>query len=204
MGLARREAEIAEQLAARGSPLPAAAARRSSAAGSDFPAPRIPAADDGTGRRSRSALRRSAVRSSSRHRRGRLAARRSTSPASGRSSSPARCSSVDLPAPEGAISATDWPGQSARLGAAQHFDGRFAAPVAALDLIEPSAGQRPALIHSEAPRPDRAAPPATRDRSSRRATGPAPSRRRRAHRSARPAKAVATGNRTRTGRGSRR
>ena len=32
-----------------------------------------------------------------------------TSPASGRSSRPARCRSVDFPAPDGAISATDWP-----------------------------------------------------------------------------------------------
>src|ERR1700733_1907269 len=35
-----------------------------------------------------------------------------TSPASGRSKRPARCRSVDLPAPDGAISATDWPGKS--------------------------------------------------------------------------------------------
>src|SRR5271156_3521177 len=38
-----------------------------------------------------------------------------TSPASGRSSRPARCKSVDFPAPDGAISATDWPGESSRL-----------------------------------------------------------------------------------------
>src|SRR5277367_5995912 len=35
-----------------------------------------------------------------------------TSPASGRSKRPARCRSVDFPAPDGAISATDWPGDS--------------------------------------------------------------------------------------------
>src|ERR1700722_7388116 len=35
-----------------------------------------------------------------------------TSPASGRSNSPARCRSVDFPAPDGAMSATDWPGAS--------------------------------------------------------------------------------------------
>src|SRR5271169_2573904 len=38
-----------------------------------------------------------------------------TSPASGRSNRPARCRSVDFPAPDGAISATDWPGKSSRL-----------------------------------------------------------------------------------------
>src|SRR5271166_5266523 len=38
-----------------------------------------------------------------------------TSPASGRSSRPARCRSVDFPAPDGAISVTDWPGESSRL-----------------------------------------------------------------------------------------
>src|SRR5580704_2612773 len=35
-----------------------------------------------------------------------------TSPASGRSKRPARCRSVDLPAPDGPMSATDWPGDS--------------------------------------------------------------------------------------------
>src|ERR1700722_14847121 len=35
-----------------------------------------------------------------------------TSPASGRSKRPAKCRSVDFPAPDGAISATDWPGAS--------------------------------------------------------------------------------------------
>src|SRR5271167_1227365 len=38
-----------------------------------------------------------------------------TSPALGRSNRPARCSSVDFPAPDGATSATDWPGESSRL-----------------------------------------------------------------------------------------
>ena len=41
-----------------------------------------------------------------------------TSPLFGRSSKPARCNSVDLPAPEGAISATDCPGLSAKLAPA--------------------------------------------------------------------------------------
>src|SRR5580693_2392745 len=38
-----------------------------------------------------------------------------TSPASGRSNRPARCRSVDFPAPDGAMSATDWPDDSSRL-----------------------------------------------------------------------------------------
>ena len=44
----------------------------------------------------------------------------STSPPSGRSSSPATCSSVDLPAPDGPTSATISPGRSASVDAAQH------------------------------------------------------------------------------------
>src|SRR5271154_4021290 len=38
-----------------------------------------------------------------------------TSPALGRSNRPARCRSVDFPAPDGATNATDWPGESSRL-----------------------------------------------------------------------------------------
>src|SRR5579884_4118126 len=37
-----------------------------------------------------------------------------TSPESGDSNKPATCSKVDLPAPDGAISATDWPDYRAR------------------------------------------------------------------------------------------
>ena len=54
MGLARGEAEIAEQLARAIAPPRRATGPRSSAAGRGSPAPRIPAAGDGTGRRSRS------------------------------------------------------------------------------------------------------------------------------------------------------
>ena len=65
--------------------------------------------DDGTGRRSRSGVRRMAVRSASFN----VPAARPpmiTSPPSGRSSSPAIWRSVDLPAPDGAASATSSPG----------------------------------------------------------------------------------------------
>ena len=91
-----------------------AAGRRSSAAGRGSPAPRTPAASDGTGRRSRFRCVCSAVRLSS------LMVEVAappilTSPASGRSNRPARWRSVDFPAPDGAISATDCPGKSSRL-----------------------------------------------------------------------------------------
>ena len=44
----------------------------------------------------------------------------STAPPSGRSSSPATCSSVDLPAPDGPTSATISPGRSDEIDAVQH------------------------------------------------------------------------------------
>ncbi len=46
------------------------------------------------------------------------------------------CSSVDLPAPEGATSATDSPGHSDKLGALQDLERRVALPVGALDVVQ--------------------------------------------------------------------
>ena len=43
-----------------------------------------------------------------------------------RSSRPAMCSSVDLPAPDGPTSATDWPGQTLELGALAGLERRVA------------------------------------------------------------------------------
>ena len=70
-------------------------------------------------------LRRIAVRSSS-DSRPQARPPRMTSPASGRSSSPAVCSSVDLPAPDGATSATDLARPQREVGAVRMVS--FAAP----------------------------------------------------------------------------
>ena len=114
MGLALTQDRDKRGVRARG-PRPARAkGLRSSAAGRDSRAPKTPAADDGTGRRSRSpcASAPSACRRSwSRSRRRRSSLRRR--PAA--PSRPARWRSVDLPAPDGATSATDWPGESSRV-----------------------------------------------------------------------------------------
>ena len=46
------------------------------------------------------------------------------------------CSSVDLPAPDGATSATDWPGQHRELGALQDFERGVALLIAPLDRVQ--------------------------------------------------------------------
>ena len=96
----------------------------------------------------------------------------------GRSSSPATCSSVDFPAPDGPTSATISPGCSAR---STPFSTASSIPpcrnTRAHARAAPAPERRPAsprLIRSAAPRPDRAAPPATTGRASRETTAPAP------------------------------
>ena len=72
------------------------------------------AAGGGTGRRSRCGRGGCAVRSASASRAGVAPVDHAPRRRRGRSSRPARCSSVDLPAPEGATSATISPGRSVR------------------------------------------------------------------------------------------
>ena len=99
----------------------------------------------------------------------------STSPPSGRSSSPATWSSVDLPAPDGPTSATISPGLSASDAPRSTGSG---APAWLEGAHRPGAARAPAplaLTHSAAPRPDRAAPRATTDRASPGRTGRTPS-----------------------------
>ena len=51
------------------------------------------------------------------------------------------CSSVDLPAPEGAISATDWPGHTASSAPLEDVERRVALPVVALDAVQEDDGR---------------------------------------------------------------
>ena len=83
-----------------------------------------------------------------------------TSPASGRSSRPARCSSVDLPAPDGATSATDLARRRARgRRRAGPRAARRPAPIAALDASSRRApGRRPRRTSFIAQRLDRIEP----------------------------------------------
>ena len=71
-----------------------------------------------------------------------------------------------MPAPDGAISATDCAGRELEARAVQDLDRRFAPPVPALHAIERERGDARGLIHSAAPRPDRAWLRARTDRSS--------------------------------------
>ena len=96
----------------------------------------------------------------------------STSPSSGFSSSPAICSKVDLPAPEGATNATACPGYKGRFSAAEDFQKAFAFAVAADDAAQPQRRLHEVVIHGAEPPPDRAAPRARRDRWSRGRRGP--------------------------------
>ena len=80
-------------------------------------------------------LRRIAVRSSS-DSRPQARPPRMTSPASGRSSRPAVCSSVDLPAPDGATSATISPRLQREIGAVQDGQLARALDVVALDALQ--------------------------------------------------------------------
>ena len=92
-------------------------------------------------------------------------------------------------------------GPEREVRAVQHLDHRLAAPVAARDVLAArGAGGARRLIHSAAPRPDRAAPRARTDRSSPRAKAAAPSTTTAITSAAsRPARAAARENKTRTG-----
>ena len=188
------EAQIAQQLGAPACAPRGGRGRGSSAAASRSRAPRIPAADGGIGRRSRSryggcgCVGVAQIRGR-RRRRYRPRPRRHVR--AGR-----RCAGASIcRRPEGATSATDWPGHSAssaplrisrvaspcrKCRLCRAGTGRGCASAGGRSPSVPRPGDRGGVVHraitrSAALRPDRAAPPATTDRASPTATARAPS-----------------------------